>query len=469
MKEKEFQLSTVIFAIAAVSTLILFCCSSLRHILFQSTAFDLGYFDQATYLISQGETPIVSFWGYHFMGGHADWILYGVAFLYKIYPSVYWLFAIQAVALALGALPIFHLSRQAGLKESQSTAMVAVYLLYPLIFNLNLFDFHGEVIAIPAMLGAILAARNNRIGWFCLALLLIFGCRDGLSLTVAAMGLWLLVFEKKRLSGSIALFAGVAWFLIVTQVVIPHFRPNGVEAVGRYAFLGDSLLEIVKNILLNPGLVLGKIFTLPNLEYLALLLAPIIWGLSPQHLTPLVGAIPTLLMNLITDYQPQKDLIHQYSLPAIPFLLLAVISSLAAGRGWIQNRRGIILWSLVAFIALAKFGYFGSKYLEFIDTWQATREAISQIQTKGGVFVPAQVAPHLTHRPIVKLTTEGSESVNLSEFDYVLLNLRHPGWGSNPQVVSSLLARMKNEPDFKVIFQRDDVYLFRRKSTLSLP
>jgi uncharacterized membrane protein len=347
--------------------------------------------------------------------------------------------------------------------------MVAVYLLYPLIFNLNLFDFHGEVIALPAMLGAILAARNNRIGWFCLALILIFGCRDGLSLTVAAMGLWLLVFEKKHRAGSIALFAGFTWFLIVTQVVIPHFRPNGVEAVGRYAFLGDSLLEIVKNILLNPGLVIGKIFTIPNLEYLALLLSPIIWGLSPYHLTPLVGAIPTFLMNLITDYQPQKDLIHQYSLPAIPFLLLAVISSLAAGRGWIQNRRGIILWSLVAFIALAKFGYFGSKYLESIDTWQATREAISQIKTKGGILVPAQVAPHLTHRSIVKLTTEGSELANLTEFDYVLLNLRHPGWGSTPQVVGSLLARMKNEPDFKVISQRDDVYLFGRKSTISLP
>ncbi|HBK65039.1 MAG TPA: hypothetical protein DD000_16365, partial [Cyanobacteria bacterium UBA11166] len=138
----------------AISALILFICSSLRHILFQSTAFDLGYFDQATYLISQGETPIVSFWGYHFMGGHADWILYGIALLYKIYPSVYWLFAIQAIALALGALPVFYLSRQAGLKESQSIAMAWVYLLYPLIFNLNLFDFHGEVIALPAMLGA---------------------------------------------------------------------------------------------------------------------------------------------------------------------------------------------------------------------------------------------------------------------------------------------------------------------------
>jgi uncharacterized membrane protein len=452
------------------SALILFGCSSLRHTLFQSSAFDLGYFDQAIYLISQGQTPIVSFWGYHFLGGHADWVIYGLALFYKIYPSVGWLFAIQAIALALGVLPIFHLACHAGLKESQAIGMAVVYLLYPLIFNLNLFDFHPEVMALPAFFAAILMARKGKVGWFCVAIVFILGCRDALSLTVAAMGFWLLFFDKKTLPKKqntiafLAIFAGVAWFLIATQVVIPSFRPGGVESVGRYAFLGNSLGEIAKNLILQPGIVLGRIFTLSNLEYLCLLLAPIIWGLSLQHLTPLVGAIPTLAINLITDYQPQKDLIHQYSLPALPFLLLAVISTLAAGKGWLQNRRGIILWALVAFLALAKFGYFGSKYLASLDTRQAMQQAIAQINTKGSVLVPAQVAPHVTHRPVVSLVVKGSESTDLAQFEYVLLNLRHPGWESNQQVVSSLLSRIKSTPIFKLIYQRDDVYLFRKKT-----
>jgi len=463
MTEKPLKLNPLHLTIAG-SAFILFGCSTLRHALFQSTAFDLGYFDQAIYLISQGQTPIVSFWGYHFMGGHADWVLYGLALLYKIYPNVHWLFAIQAIALAWGALPTFHLAHQAGLKQSQATAIATVYLLYPLIFNLNLFDFHPEVMALPAILGAILAARLNHQIWFCLAILFILGCRDALSLTVVAMGLWLLVFEKKRFSGTFALLVGIAGFLIATQLLIPYFRPHGVEAVGRYAYLGNSLGEIAKNLLLRPDLLLGRIFTLPNLEYLGLLLFPIIWGLSPQHLTPLVGAIPTLVINLLTDYQPQKDLIHQYSLPALPFLLLAVISTRAAGRGWLQNQRKITLWALVAFIALAKFGYFGSKYLESLDTWQATKQAVAQIQTLGSVLVPAQVAPHLTHRPVVKLTTTGSELADLTEFEYILLNVRHPGWASTPQVATSLLQRLKKLPNFQLTYQRDDVYLFRKKA-----
>lgn len=51
---------TSLTGMIVVSALILFACSSLRHALFQSAAFDLGIFDQAIYLISQGEPPISS-------------------------------------------------------------------------------------------------------------------------------------------------------------------------------------------------------------------------------------------------------------------------------------------------------------------------------------------------------------------------------------------------------------------------
>ena len=453
--------NTVLVWMIGASTLILFACSSLRHALFQSSAFDLGYFDQAVYLISQGQPPIVSFWGYHFLGGHADWVLYLLALLYKIYPDVHWLFAVQASALALGALPTWHLARQAGLKEAQAVLMAAVYLLYPLVFNLNLFDFHPEVMALPALLGAIVAARLDRKVWFCLSIIFILGCRDALSLTVTAMGFWLLCFEKKRLYGALALVAGIAWFLIVTQVIIPSFRPDGVEAVGRYTYLGNSVLEIARNLLLKPELVLGRILSLNTLLYLALLLSPVIWGLSLQHLTPLVGAIPTLMINILSDSPAQRSLIHQYSLPVLPFLLVAVISSLAAGRGWWLRRRWIALWSLIAFLALAKYGYFGSIYLNSLDTWQAIREAIAQVQTKGGVLTTAEIAPHLTHRKLVKFTDANSPPANLAEFDYVLLNVRHPGWLSNQEFAARLVNQLKNAQEFQLLYQRDDVYLFK--------
>jgi uncharacterized membrane protein len=447
------------------SILILLAASSLRHKLFQSTAFDLGIFDQAVYLISEGKEPVTTIQGFHILGDHAAWIFYPLALLYKLYPSVYWLFFVQAVALGIAALPIWYLSLQAGLKESQAIAIMIAYLLYPLVFNANLFDFHPEVIAVPLLLLSVLAARSGKIWRFCLSIIAVLGCKAVLSLTIAALGFWLIFFEKRRLYGAIALGAGVSWFLIATQVIIPHFSGAEAGAVGRYSYLGDSVLGIAKNLVLQPQLILGKIFSLDNLGYLILLLAPIIWGISLRALTSLVPGIPCLALNILADYQPQKDLIHQYSLPLLPFLILTVISTLAGGKGWLQHRRAIILWSLVTFVSLAKFTHFGGKYLESVDTWQDTKQAIAQIQTRDPVYTTAQIAPHLTNREIIYFTNETATPVNLDNFNYVLLNARHPGWASSQAFANKLVSQLQSNQNFQAKVQNNDVYLFVKKSS----
>jgi uncharacterized membrane protein len=464
VKKQLFQLGTVGSAIC-ISALILFACSSVRHALFQSGAFDIGIYDQVVYLISQGQAPISSILGFHHMGNHAAWAVYPLALLYKIYPSAYWLLAVQAISLALGALPTYHLSRQAGLKENQAVAMAAVYLLYPLVFNVNLYEFHPEVMAIPVFLGSIWAARQSKTGWFCLGVIFILGCKAVISLTVAAMGIWLLLFEKRRICGLFALLAGISWFLITSQIIIPFFSNNEAAAVARYTYLGDSVFEIARNLVLKPGLVLGKVFSLATLEYLALLVAPVIWGLAPQHLTPLVSAIPVLVVNSLSELHVQRDLTQQYSLPVLPFLLLAVISTLAAGKGWLHTRKAMILWAVVAFFALAKYGNFWSIYLGELDTWQATRQAIAQVQTQGAVLTTHSITPHLTHRSQIQYVDDQiPPPADLNHFEYILLNLRHPGGSGNPEVVNNLVNQLKNNALFQLSYQRDDVYLFVNKS-----
>ncbi|OCQ95320.1 hypothetical protein BCD67_02440 [Oscillatoriales cyanobacterium USR001] len=467
--------------IIATTAIIFMICSSIRHYLFQSTAFEMGIYDQVAYLISQGETPFSSFLGIHHLGNHAALAMYPLALLYKIYPSVYWLLLIQAISLTLGAWPTWSLARQAGLNESKSLAMALMYLFYPVIFNINLFDFHPEVMAIPALLGAILAAKLDKILWFTIAIIWVLACKDALSLTVAAMGIWLFFFEKKRLCGAIALTFGVGWFIIVTQGIIPHFKGGkGPGGVGRYGYLGDSVFEIAINIILKPGLVLGRIFSWETLQYLGLLLLPIIWWLSPRHLAPLIGALPVLVKNILSDIDAQRDLIHQYSLPLLPFLLLAVIATLVDREKIGQNpiklpitnyqlpkfiiTKFIIIWSLVTFLALAKYGYFWTIYLDSLDTWQATKNAITLVKTSGNVLTTANIAPHLSHRKVINLTNVNAAPKNLADFDYVLLNIRHPGWNSNQEFANSLVNQLKNNPEFKLSYDRDGVYLFNRNN-----
>ncbi|OCQ95300.1 hypothetical protein BCD67_02435 [Oscillatoriales cyanobacterium USR001] len=483
----------VVWGIVATA-LFFFLCSSLRHDLFQSTGFDLGIYDQVVYLMSQGMPPISSFLGFHHLGNHAAWAVYPLALLYKIYPSVSWLFLVQSIALALGAWPIWSLSRLAGLREKQALTIAAVYLLYPVVFNTNLFDFHPEVMALPAIFGAILAAKLNKPLWFCAAILWVLGGKAVLSLTVIAMGFWLLLFERRRLCGGIALILGVAWFLIATQELIPYFSGSEAAGVWRYTYLGNSVMEILINLVLKPQLILGKIFAFDTIKYLFLLILPLIWLLFPfqgkifgmRHLTPLVCAIPTLAINILSDVSFQRSMAYHYSLPVIPFLLLAAIAK-EEGRGKredVENQENqetsemfaisnlkfpipslnypktIIIWSLLMFLILGNAKQF-LLYPTRLDTWKASREAIAQIYPPGAVLTDNRLAPHLTQRPVVKLLSQISPNTDLSEFEYVILNLRHP-WPDTKEIGDNLAKQLLSNPKFKLIYQRDDVVVFNK-------
>ncbi len=446
------------------ASLLFFSCSSVRHWLYRSHGYDLGWFDQAVYLISTGQNPIVSFSGFHILGDHAAIVFYPLAIFYKIYPDVHWLFAIQSIALAGAGWPLYYLALQSGLNRQRATTLVFAYLLYPLVFNKNLFDFHPEAMAVPGFIIAVLAARTNKFLLFVLALIAILSCKAVLSLTVISMGLWLIVFERKRRFGAIAIGLGLAWFLISTQWIIPIFSGNEPAAVSRYSYLGSSISEIAKNLLFKPSLVLGKIFSSDTLEYITFLILPLLWGLSPRHLAPLVSALPMLMMNILSTASTQRNLIHQYSLPILPFLLLAVIGTVAADRTWLKTRRNILIWSAIAFILFGKFGYFSSTYLDALDTHRATTIALTKIVDSGAVLTTGEISPHLTHRPVVKLTFTENEAIDLAQFKYILLDERHPGWNSNPTTIRNIRSRAEKSQKFKLVFTRDDVYLFITKS-----
>ncbi|MEH2183406.1 DUF2079 domain-containing protein [Nostoc sp.] len=449
----------------SISTLILLISSSLRHELFNSSG-DLAFFDQCIYLISQGKLPVSSVLGFHLLADHAAWILYPLALLYKIYPSVYWLFAVQSIALALGALPTYFLALQAGLKESLAVAIMAVYLMYPVVYNSNLCDFHPDTIAVPALLFAVLTARSRKIAWFCVSILVVLGCKAVLSLTVVAMGIWLLLFEKRRLYGAIAIIGGTIWFLIANWMIIPYFGSEATllnRHLYRYSYLGNSFSEMLQIFLFQPKIIFNNLFSTINLEYLCFLFLPVIWGFRPQYLTPLISIIPCIALNLLADHPSQKNLVLHYSLPAIPFLILVVIANLTAGKAWLKQRRAIILWSLVWFLVFGKYGFFSSKYLHNIDNWAATKEAIALVKTKDSVFTTDIITPHLTHRQLISFKYNPSQNIaELNQFYYVLLNVRHPGWAATSESLSNLVNILKNQSKFNLEYQQDHVYLFEK-------
>ena len=114
---------------------------------------------------------------------------------------------------------------------------------------------------------------------------------------------------------------------------------------------------------------------------------------------------------------------------------------------------------------LGKWGFFISKYLNSVDNWQATKEAISLVKTQDSVLTTDVITPHLTHRQQISFKYKLHE---LNNFHYILLNTRHPGWGATVEDYNNLTKELKKRSDFNLKYQRDDVYLFVYKK-MALP
>lgn len=389
--------------------------------------------------------------------------LYAIAPLYRIWADVHWLLAVQAVALAAGALPVHRLAKDAGLDESDSLTLAGVYLASPFLFNANLFDFHPEVIAVPALLGAVLAARRGHLLTFTALVVVSLACKEIIGLTVLALGLWLFIGERRRLAGAVAGILGLGWFLVATFWVIPHFAGHQASGFDRYSYLGHDLRHMALNVLIHPWLLGSRLFSLSTFGYLLRIAFPVAWSLRRGCLGPLTGAIPAVLLNVLADYGGQRNLAFQYTLPILPFLMLTAIQSRSSGRSWLRSGRAILWWAGASFLLLANVRAPVSRALASLPTAGAMAEAVRLVDGPGAALATAEAAPHLTHRDTVVDTDTSAPPTSLDAFDYVLLNVPRPGWRSDANFAAQLLRQAEASRAFKLRYSQDGVYLFARK------
>jgi uncharacterized membrane protein len=462
--------------LAAIGLLVLFSISAFRHYQFRSD-WDLSIFVQGIYLISQGKSPDSTLIGIHMLADHVSFMLYPLAVIYRLFSTPYSLLFIQSLAIVLALFPLRALAKMAGLGRSQTLVIGIAYLLYPTTLFSNMFDFHPEVLTIPFFFGAILAARANRLGWFTLCLVIILSCRDALALNVVPMGLWLLWCERRRWAGAIAIGGGIAWFLIATKVIIPAIAGdtlNMLETTAKlhYGSLGSSFTEVFQNLFLRPQIVLGKIFSLDTVKYLLLLYIPVFWGLIPRYMAPLLVAIPTLAMNILADYAPQRAVMFHYDVPIVPFVFVAIIAAMAHDKTWLRQSKHILTWCCLLIVLGGGLRSLKPHLVAQPYNWtnvQADHQALTQVRPSSNVLSTGIFLPHLANRSIItpfpppKGYVGGiSKAQGLQKYDQILLSSYRRTEEERAQI-QALIAQLKQDAAFKLVYEEKGTYLFDRQ------
>jgi uncharacterized membrane protein len=328
--------------------------ADMRHRAFWSGRFDLGNLTQAVWSTAHGRwLEVTDTQGRQIsrLGAHFDPIVATLAPLWRLWPNPMLLLTVQAVAVALGAVPVFLLARKHLDSEWAGLGCALAYLLYPATGWLVVDDFHPVALATPLLLAGIWLLDEDRLLPFAVVAGLACLTKEHVGFIVAALGLWYAA-TRRRPAGLAIAAAGAAISIVAIAVVVPHFAPGGGSPFeGRYADVGGSPQGILRTAVTHPGRIADAGLELRDLHYLFHLLVPL--GFLPL-LGPAVAAtaLPEIGLNVLSDVDTQTSIHFHYTAGAIPGLVAGAIFGAKRLRRLRQPIAGLALRSLVA-IAVA--------------------------------------------------------------------------------------------------------------------
>ena len=440
----------------------------IRHLRFNSTAYDLAIFEQSIWSTLHGRPFATSFEVYNMLADHFSPFLVVPVLPYALYPSPLTLIALQALVLGLGAIPVFRIAQRKLSSTVMATALAMTYLLYPALGFMGRFDFHIEVFAVPALLAAFDAMEQDRwkIATIWLAVPLL--CKENLGLTVAAFGLYALLLRKKPSWGVAWVVVGLAQFGLTSFWLIPTLRGESSDTLMRYAWLGNSAAEMLKTVLTSPGQVWAHVTSGGRLFYLVQLLAPVGF-LSLLGPWELALAAPGLAVNLLAQEATQSTIYLQYTVPILPFVFVSAVWGMGRlrqllPRSWAWYLAGLALipLSLSTFLIENPFReqpFLPKLWLE-IENASTVRQALETIPGDGTVVTTNNYAPHMAQRPEIYIIGFPSQRDAPSDPDVVFLNLRDQRWLSCEEYRAYLLQL---DPErYSVTFESDGVVVIQR-------
>jgi len=446
--------------------------SVLRHRAFETGRFDLGNMVQAVWSTAHGHLlQVTNLHGAEMsrLGSHVDPILVVFAPLWWIWPHPSLLLTAQALAVALGALPLFWLARKHSGSEHAALGFSLAYLLFPATEWLTLNEFHPVALACPLLLFAIWYLDEDRLLPFTLFALLAALTREEIPLVIAGLGLWYALSRRRWLAGGAIAVAGLAASAIAVQVVIPHFNHGSKSSFyGRYDAVGGSASGIVRKAFTDPGRLLSIAFDHHGTHYLLDLLLPMA-ALALLAPLVLIALVPELVLNLLSSVDTQASIHYHYTAALIPILFAAA----AIGASRLGPRAGIA--ATVAVLAAIAGNYLlgpipvwrslpGGSTLQATSAQVSRHDRIAAGQLK---LIPAGAAVTATNALGAHLSARRRifSFPYLRGADWVIVDEQKPSLGDHNDKQGGLkgIEKLRRDPRFRLVSSVDGVLIFRRR------
>lgn len=485
MKSKYFDLAAYISI--AIFVIFFVLLSFGRHDGLKSYLNDLGTYDQAIWNTAHGNffALTCSMIGIpNYLGGHFSPILVFFVPFYWIFASPKWLLFFQALAVGLGGLPIYWLAREKLKKSFIALLFLIGYLFYPFLQNGVLYDFHEVVLAVFFASFAFYFLEKNKDKLFILFASLLALSQEHLALLVFMMGLYLIFAKKRWKFGLCTAIVSMAYFFLVMAFLMPHFSSTGVSAIlsnesaypSRYAWLGSSVSEIVRNMVFHPVEVIKVLFSFERMNYLFLLIIPT-FSLA-LFSWPIAIILPILAINLLSSNGMTYNVFFYHSAIVAPFVFFVAVFSF---KKWFLGVSKMETAFLALFLVSAVFAGFilgvsplSNKYTlaDYIPDKHARlmAEIKKIIPADAEISIQHNLGSHFSGREKIYRFP-----IKYQEAEYVFVDTTDP-YRNNPQQIFQFeyalqmdmkewedkIAEMKASANYALIYDQDGYLLFKK-------
>jgi uncharacterized membrane protein len=455
-----------------------------HHANFGTAAFDMGIYDQGLWLLSRFREPFVTVRGLDYFGHHANYSTVLLVPAYWLGAGPQFLYLFETVVLALGAMPVWLLTRDRIGNRWAAVGLASAYLLHPAVQWMNWWHFHPDALMITPLLFAWWFATRERWGWFAVCAALVALTKEDGAMAVAALG-GVLLLRRSWKPGMTALLAGAGWFLLATRVLIPRAN-GGLQPLYNELFpdYGSSMFEIVATMLRHPGRVIGDLTEHSRLLYFAQLFTPV--AFAPALALPVVLiAVPQLLINSLSGHASTHDIHYHYSAVPVAAIFVATVEGIrrlprerlrpwAVGAVVVASLVGQVAWGPSPIGRAFDDGYWFTPKSRAVATMAAATELVPP---GVGVSATDSVMPHLTHRvrsfvwphPFAVVPgnwgVEGSSPPDPDDVDYLVVDLGDPfTYEVLPQSQELFFSLTGPSGPFDVIFESDEgIFVAKRQ------
>ena len=370
--------------------------SILRHVHFQSGAFDLGIFDQAVYQYSHFLFPYNTIKERFILGDHLNLTLPLLAPLFWIWEDVKILLIFQAVFITLSSFAIYKLAR---LRKFSPFVCLSLSFIYSIFWGIQFavyFDFHPIVIGVGFLVWFLYFFESKKWKLFWLSLILMLLTQENMGIALACVGL-IYIFKKEYRKLAIYFIVGGFVTAFLSIKIISLMSPVGYQ----YWPIFD----------LNPINLFFKFFDNPDKIFVWFY--SFSWFSFLPVLSP--GTILAVSLDLSQYFLPQKQFghmvtpfLHERAILA-PLLILGVFDVLK----FLEKRKiNITLLSviLVLSVLLQQFIFhFPLNKLSKSDYWkneqwmEDNKKLFAEIPKNSSLAATQNLVPHLSERKEIYL------------------------------------------------------------------